>query len=79
VLSTVVASATASYAQHHRGADHLAAVAATHGYTSAFTIAAILFGVGAVITTLIMPSRPVHQARLQDHQSQLSSPVPAHG
>ncbi|HEX4395800.1 MAG TPA: MFS transporter [Mycobacterium sp.] len=79
VLSTVAASATASYAQHHRGADHLAAVAATHGYTSAFTIAAILFGVGAVITTLIMPSRPVHQARLQDHQSQLSSPVPAHG
>jgi EmrB/QacA subfamily drug resistance transporter len=56
-LSTVALTATASYlAAHHAGA--LApAIAATHGYTRAFTVSAILFGVGMVLAIVLLPSR----------------------
>ena len=51
VLSTIVASATAGY----HGSP---LAAATHGYATAFASAAIIFGVGAVLAFLIVPSEP---------------------
>jgi hypothetical protein len=56
-LSTLALTATASYlAAHHTGA--LApATAAVHGYTVAFTVSAILFGVAALVAILLLPSR----------------------
>ena len=32
-------------------------MAAVHGYTVAFTVSAALFGVGAVVAVLLLPSR----------------------
>jgi EmrB/QacA subfamily drug resistance transporter len=79
VLSTIAASSTATYARNHLGTGNLAASAATHGYTSAFTLAAILLAAGAVLTAIIIPPRRIHQERLQDHQDQLASaPVGVH-
>jgi EmrB/QacA subfamily drug resistance transporter len=56
-LSTVALTATATYlATHHTG--RLApATAAVHGYSAAFTVSAILFGVGAVAAAVLVPSR----------------------
>ncbi|HEY4462655.1 MAG TPA: MFS transporter [Streptosporangiaceae bacterium] len=57
ILSTIAASATASYlAAHHTGAQALAA-AATQGYTVAFAISAGLLGFGAVLAIVMLPSR----------------------
>jgi EmrB/QacA subfamily drug resistance transporter len=57
ILSTIAASATTSYlVAHHTGAQ-AAAVAATHGYTLAFTISAALLGLGAILAILMLPSR----------------------
>jgi EmrB/QacA subfamily drug resistance transporter len=56
-LSTVALTTTATYlAAHHTG--RLApATAAVHGYSAAFTVSAILFGVGAVAAAVLVPSR----------------------
>ena len=56
VLSTVVASAAAGF----HGSP---IAAATHGYATAFEVAAVIFAVGAVLAFLVMPSeRRVAQA-----------------
>ena len=56
-LSTLALTATSTYlAAHHTGA--LApATAAVHGYTVAFTVSAILFGVAALVAIALLPSR----------------------
>src|SRR5258708_7234822 len=56
-LSTVALTAPAtSLAAHHAG--RLApATAAVHGYTVAFTVSAALFGLGALVALLLLPSR----------------------
>ena len=56
-LSTVALTATSTYqALHHTGA--LApATAAVHGYSVAFAVSAVLFGVGALVAALLLPSR----------------------
>jgi EmrB/QacA subfamily drug resistance transporter len=56
-LSTVALTATSTYlAAHHAGA--LApATAAVHGYSVAFTVAAALLLAGALLTTLLVPSK----------------------
>ncbi len=58
ILSTVAASATTSYLlTHHTGTQAaVAAAAATHGYTLAFTISACLLGLGALLAALMLPS-----------------------
>jgi len=57
-LSTIALSATASYLSSHRVAGRLAtADAAIHGYTVAFTVAAIVFAVAAVLALVLLPSR----------------------
>ena len=71
VLSTVAASATATYVASRDAAPGLAAAAATHGYTIAFIVAAVLLGLGALATILIMPGKQVHQRRLADHHEEM--------
>jgi MFS family permease len=65
VLSTVAASAAASYATGHAPVAGLAAAASTHGYTMAFTVAALFFAVGAIVSVTLLPPRRAHLARQQ--------------
>ena len=56
-LSTVALTATASYLAAHHAGPLAAAAAAVHGYGAAFTVSAALFGVGALVAGLLLPSR----------------------
>jgi EmrB/QacA subfamily drug resistance transporter len=56
LLSTLAASAAGSYASTHQAAADVAAQAAVHGYTAAFTWAAAVFAVGALMAWLLLPS-----------------------
>ncbi len=79
ILSTIAASATTSYLiAHHTGAQ-APAIAATHGYTLAFTISSALLGLGAILAILMLPSR--HRLReLSDEAATLiPAPQPAAG
>jgi EmrB/QacA subfamily drug resistance transporter len=55
LLSTLFASAAASYASSHVGIHGLATAAAVHGYTTAFWWAAGIFAVGLAIALLVLP------------------------
>jgi EmrB/QacA subfamily drug resistance transporter len=57
LLSTIFANAAGNYASSHAKTPGLAAAAEVHGYTTAFTFAAILFGVGLVVAALVIPRR----------------------
>ncbi len=57
VLSTIFTHATESWVRDHERSASLAADAAVHGYTSAFTFAAVLFAVGLVIAVVVLPRR----------------------
>jgi len=59
LLSTLAASATASYARTHHG-PAVAVHAAVHGYTTAFTISGAIFLSGAVLTAVLLPSGVLH-------------------
>ncbi len=63
LLSTIFASAAASYAAVHVHAAHLAGAASIHGYTTAFEWAAALFGVGLLVALLVLPSDGAARAR----------------
>jgi EmrB/QacA subfamily drug resistance transporter len=56
-LSTIVATATASYLAAHHTGPLATAVADTHGYTVAFAVAAGIFGLGVIIAIVLLPSR----------------------
>jgi hypothetical protein len=56
-LSTVALTATASYLAAHHAGRLAPATAAVHGYSVAFWVSAALFGVGALIAVLLLPSR----------------------
>jgi EmrB/QacA subfamily drug resistance transporter len=56
LLSTLAAGAAGTYATAHRDAADVAAQAAVHGYTTAFTWAAAVFAVGALLAWLLLPS-----------------------
>jgi hypothetical protein len=56
-LSTVALTATASYLVAHQAGPLAPAVAATHGYTVAFTVSAALFGLGVVLAVVLLPSK----------------------
>jgi len=58
LLSTLAASATASYARVHTGPD-AQVLAAVHGYTTAFTVSGAIFVFGAVLTAVLLPSGPL--------------------
>jgi EmrB/QacA subfamily drug resistance transporter len=56
-LSTVALTATTSYLVAHHTSRGAVATAAVHGYTVAFTVSAILFGIGVVVAALLIPSK----------------------
>jgi len=56
-LSTVALTATATYLTAHRTGRLAPVTAAVHGYTVAFAVSAVLFGVGALVAVLLLPSR----------------------
>jgi predicted MFS family arabinose efflux permease len=56
LLSTLAASAATSYAAAQHPAADLAAQAAVHGYTTAFTWSAAIFAIGALASWLLLPS-----------------------
>jgi EmrB/QacA subfamily drug resistance transporter len=56
LLSTLFASAAASYASSHPPARGLSAAATVHGYTTAFWWSAGIFGLGLLVALLILPS-----------------------
>ena len=72
VLSTIAASATTSYLIAHHTGPQAPAIAATHGYTLAFTISAALLGLGAILAILMLPSRK----RLEELTSEASALTP---
>ena len=57
LLSTIYASAVASYVATHLHVRGLAAAAQVHGETTAFWWAAGIFGLGFVLALVILPSR----------------------
>ncbi len=57
LLSTLFASAAASYATSHARAPGLSNAASIHGYTVAFSWAAGIFGLGLALALLILPGR----------------------
>jgi len=71
VLSTITASATTSYLIAHHTGPQAPAIAATHGYTVAFTISAALLGLGAILAILMLPSRK----RLEELTSEAPAPL----
>jgi EmrB/QacA subfamily drug resistance transporter len=56
-LSTVALTATASYLAAHHTGPLAPEIAATHGYTTAFTIAAAILGLGVIVAIVLLPSR----------------------
>jgi predicted MFS family arabinose efflux permease len=63
LLSTIFASAAASFASVHVHAAGLAGAASIHGYSTAFEWAAALFGVGLLVALLILPNDGAARAR----------------
>jgi hypothetical protein len=57
VLPALALTAAARHFSAHHTGPMSSAVAATHGYTVAFTTSAALFGVGAVLAIILLPSR----------------------
>jgi EmrB/QacA subfamily drug resistance transporter len=55
LLSTVSASAAASYALSHSHLPGIAAAAAVHGYTTAFAWTAGIFALGLILAVVILP------------------------
>jgi EmrB/QacA subfamily drug resistance transporter len=56
-LSTIALTATASYLITHHTSPLAPAIAATHGYTTAFTVSAALLGLGFILAIVLLPSK----------------------
>jgi EmrB/QacA subfamily drug resistance transporter len=56
-LSTIALTATTSYLTAHHIGPLAPAVAATHGYTTAFAVSAGIFGLGVILAITLLPSR----------------------
>jgi EmrB/QacA subfamily drug resistance transporter len=63
LLSTIFASAAASYATAHDHAAGVAGAASINGYTTAFAVAAAIFGIGLLVALLILPTDGAARAR----------------
>jgi EmrB/QacA subfamily drug resistance transporter len=70
-LSTFALTATASYLIAHHTSRLAPAIAATHGYTVAFTISAALLGLGVILTIVLVPGR----RRLEELRRAEAAPV----
>jgi EmrB/QacA subfamily drug resistance transporter len=56
-LSTIALTTTATYFAAHHSGPLATANAAVHGYQVAFTTSAVLFGIGAVVAAVLLPSK----------------------
>ncbi len=56
-LSTIALSATATYLIGHDAGPLAQAIAATHGYTTAFGVSAGLLGLGFILAIVLLPAR----------------------
>jgi len=72
-LSTVALTATASYLAAHHTSALAPAIAATHGYTLAFAVAAALLGLGVILAVVLLPSR----SRLEELRNAAPASAPA--
>ncbi len=63
LLSTIFASAAASFASTHAKTAGLASAASIHGYTTAFEWAAALFAAGLLVAIFILPRDGAARAR----------------
>ena len=72
-LSTVALTATTSYLATHHTGPQAPAIAATHGYTTAFAIAAAILGLGVILAVVLLPSR----RRLAELGTGAAEPTPA--
>jgi hypothetical protein len=61
LLSTIFASAVASYATSHPHTPDLANAAAVHGYTTAFWWSVGIFALGFLLALVILPGRARHR------------------
>ncbi len=69
LLSTVFASAAASFASGQAHAAGIAEVAAIHGYTIAFEWAAVIFGLGLLVALFVLPADGAARARTAQAQA----------
>ena len=78
-LSTAALTATASYLVAHHTGPLAPAVAATHGYTLAFTISAALLGFGFILAAVLLPSkrRIDERRRAEAAPTAAAAPAPA--
>ena len=72
-LSTVALTATASYLAVHHAGPLAPAIAATRGYTTAFTVAAAILGLGVIVAIVLLPSR----RQLAELSTAPAEPTPA--
>jgi EmrB/QacA subfamily drug resistance transporter len=72
-LSTIALTATASYLVAHHASPAAPAIAATRGYTLAFTVSAALLGLGCILAIALLPSRH----RLDELRKASAAPAPA--
>ncbi len=66
LLSTVAVTAANHFAAAHHGATQIAAQAAVHGYTTAFTWSAIIFVIGAVASAALLEPGVVMPAQVNE-------------
>ena len=71
-LSTIALTATTSYLVAHHAGALAPAIAATHGYTTAFTVSAGLLGLGVILALALLPSRH----RLAELRTAAAAPAP---
>jgi EmrB/QacA subfamily drug resistance transporter len=72
-LSTIALTATASYLIAHHTSPLAPAIAATHGYTVAFTVSAALLGLGFILAIVLLPSK----RRLAELRNAAAAPAAA--
>ena len=75
-LSTIALTATAGYLVTHHAGPLAPAVAATHGYTVAFTVSAALLGLGFILAIVLLPSKQ-RLAELRNAAATAAAPAAA--
>src|SRR4029077_10204853 len=75
-LSTIALTATASYLITHHTGPLAPAIAAIHGYTTAFTVSAALLGLGFILAIVFLPSKQRPAARTH-HAAPAAAPAAA--
>jgi MFS family permease len=72
-LSTIALSTTASYLITHHASPLAPAIAATRGYTVAFSVSAALLGLGFILAIVLLPSK----RRLTELRNAAAASAPA--